>query len=82
MNHKFLSADAVHADEAGYRIEEGVLMDIEDRPTARKAYDEWTRYWAPSAEEKKAEEVAWAQRSGPVTIIRPAKADQKQGAAA
>lgn len=71
-NQKFLSIAADHADEAGYTIEDGVLIDIEERPTARKAYDEWTRYWAPSPVEKKAEELAWAQRSGPCITIRPA----------
>lgn len=69
---KYLTAEPVHSDEAGYVIEDGVLIDIEERPTARKAYDEWTRYWAPSPADKKAEELAWAQRSGPCVTIRPA----------
>lgn len=68
----FLTAEPVHQDEAGYTIEEGVLVDIEERPTARKAYDEWTRYWTPSPADKKAEELAWAARSGPCVTIRPA----------
>lgn len=67
---KFLTAAPVHEDEAGYSIEDGVIVDADERPTARKAYDEWTRYWAPSPEQKKAEEAAWAARSGPCITIK------------
>lgn len=70
MNHKFLTAETEHADEAGYTIEDGVVVDIDSRPNARKAYDEWTRYWVPSPTEKKIEEAQWAARSGPVIIIK------------
>lgn len=73
MNHKFLSPDATHADEAGYSIEDGIVVDIDSRPNARKVYDEWTRYWAKTPAEKQAEEAAWAARSGPVTIINPGR---------
>lgn len=75
MNHKFLTAEAIHPDEAGYTVEDGVILDDEDgtRPNARKVYDEWTRYWPKTSEEKKAEEAAWAAKSGPVTIIRKGK---------
>lgn len=67
---RYLSPEVEHPDESGYDIVDGVIVDIDARPNARKAYDEWTRYWAPSATEKKAEELAWAARSGPCVTIR------------
>lgn len=71
-NHKYLTAAPVHDDEAGYTIEDGVVVDATERPTRRKVYDEWTRYWSPSREDRLAEEAAWAARSGPVIIKRKA----------
>lgn len=67
-NHKYLADPLETADEAGYTIEDGVVLDFDSKPNARKAWDEWTRYWRPSAEDLRAEEAAWAARSGPVII--------------
>lgn len=74
---RYLDPTPTHADEAGYVIEDGIVVDIDSRPTARKAYDEWTRYWQPSQEDRMAEEAAWAAKSGPCVIIRPATAERK-----
>lgn len=74
---RYLDITPTHTDEAGYTIEEGVVIDSDSRPTARKAYDEWTRHWQPSQEDRKAEEATWAAKSGPCVIIRPATAERK-----
>jgi hypothetical protein len=73
--HKYLADPIDVASEApvDYRVEDGVLVDITERPTARKAYDDWTRYWQPSPEDRKAEEAAWAAKSGPCVIINPGR---------
>lgn len=63
-----LDISPTRADEAGYTIEDGVVVDIDSRPNARKVFDEFTRYWHPSAADRQAEEEAWAARSGPVII--------------
>lgn len=65
--YRHLTDDLNHSDEAGYRIEDGVIVDV----TERKA-DYYTKasryYYYPGREEKHAEELAWAARSGPVTV--------------
>lgn len=63
------SATPFHPDEAGYRIEDGIIQDFEPRRTARR-----TRHWTfqPQAA-LAAEEAAWAARSGPVHIIQPGR---------
>lgn len=69
---KYLTDPLVAGDEAGYTVEDGIVIDTETRQNMR-AYDEWTRYWRKTPAEKEAEEAAWAARSGPVTIIRKGK---------
>jgi hypothetical protein len=68
--HLYLADPLDVSDEAGYRIEEGVILDVEDRPTARRAYGEFTRYWQPSKEDRLAEEARWAALSGPCITIK------------
>lgn len=63
-------ADPLTSDEAGYTIEDGVLLDADSKPNARRAYDEFTRYWRRSAAELRAEEEAWAARSGPCVTLK------------
>jgi hypothetical protein len=70
---KTLDISPDRSDEAGYTIEDGIVVDIDSRPNARRAYDEWTRYWQPSAADRQAEEAAWAARSGPVYTIKEGK---------
>ena len=67
---RYLDSRANHADEAGYSIEEGVVIDPDTKPNARRAYDEFTRYWRRSPQELRAEEAAWAARSGPCVTLR------------
>lgn len=67
---KFLNAAPDREVEQNYTIEDGVVLDFDSKPNARKAYDEWTRYWTPSAADKAAEEAAWAARSGPCIVIK------------
>ena len=72
MKHwKYLNEDPTErVDDAGYRVEDGIVVHGEDRPTTRKAYDEFTRYWRKTKDELRAEEALWAARSGPVTVRR------------
>ena len=72
---KTLTADPTYTAEMPYEIDGGVNVDPLDntRPNARKAYDEWTRSWNLTPEQKKAEDEAWAARSGPVYIIKEGK---------
>lgn len=65
----FLTADALHHDEAGYRIEEGTYVEPVDHLTTRLTD---ARDVPPTAFERQVEEARWAARSGPVRIIRPA----------
>lgn len=58
-----------HWDEAGYHVEDGILVDADTKPN-HQAFDYWTRYWRPTSDELRAEEAAWAARSGPVTVRR------------
>lgn len=67
MNHKYVQPVAP-CDEAGYSIENGVIVDETERPNARKAYDDWTRFWRKTSAELRAEEAEWASRSGPVEV--------------
>jgi hypothetical protein len=73
-NHKFLTDAPVHDDEAGYTIEDGVVVESTERPNARKAYDEWTRFWPKTSADYRAEEAEWAARSGPCVTLRKASA--------
>lgn len=66
--HKYLTDPTTTADESGYRVEEGIVIDPTDDPSTCRAYDEWTRFWRRSKEDLRAEEAAWAARSGPVTV--------------
>ena len=70
---RYLTEDLNHPDEAGYAVEDGVVVDIDARPNARRAYDEWTRFWPRTKEDLAAEEAAWAARSGPCIIIKERK---------
>lgn len=67
---KYLNPNPVHPDEAGYVIEEGVVVDDTERPTRRRAYDEFTRFWPKTSADFRAEEETWAARSGPCVIIK------------
>lgn len=68
---RYLTGEPIHPDEAGYVVEEGVVLDAAtDSPNTRKAYDEFTRYWRRSSEDLRAEEAAWAARSGPCVTLR------------
>lgn len=69
--NKFLSPEPIHADEAGYTIEDGIVKDATEgvRPNTRM-FGEFTRWHQPTREEILAEEAAWAARSGPVIIKR------------
>lgn len=69
MTHYFKNLTTEqHTDEAGYRIEEGVIVEPADRREIRDYYAERSRYYYPGSEEKAAEEARWAARSGPVTV--------------
>ena len=70
MNHKFFTDRPDHVDEAGYTVEDGIVVDDTERPEAHKAYDYWSRAWTPSREQMRAEEAAWAARSGPCVTIK------------
>ena len=70
MYHKFFTDNPEHPDEAGYTVEDGIVVNDEDRPETHKAFDYWSRAWTPSREQMRAEEAAWAARSGPVVIKR------------
>lgn len=66
-----LSTSPVHPDEAGYRCEDGLIVDPADhaRPTSRRAYLTYEQQRA----QRLAEEDQWAARSGPVRIISPGR---------
>lgn len=55
------------ADEAGYRVEDGIVVDEAPRPTRRRTREEFVY---KTRLELEAEELAWAARSGPVTTRR------------
>jgi hypothetical protein len=72
--HKYLTDPIETADEAGYRVEEGIVLDPCSTPADdRRAYDEFTRYWRRTKDELRAEEESWAARSGPCVILKPAR---------
>lgn len=72
---RYLNADPAQApDEAGYDVVDGVVVDSTEahRPNTRR-FGEFTRWYQKTKDELAAEELAWAARSGPVRIIRPAR---------
>lgn len=59
---------ATRPDEAGYHIEDGIVVD--DTEVRVRDFDALTRYHYPSEMERRAEEARWAAKSGPVTVRR------------
>ena len=56
-------------DEAGYRVEDGIVVDpLSDLRTDSREYGNLTRWHEQTPFERRCEEVAWAALSGPVTI--------------
>jgi len=69
---RFATADPRLHPEQPYQIEDGIVLDsTEDKAVYA---DFWTRYWNVPKEVREAEDAEWASRSGPVRIIRPARA--------
>lgn len=67
---RYFSDSPLHPDEAGYTIEDGVIIDPAGEIKRGRAYDNITRALPPQAAklEAKIEEARWAARSGPVTV--------------
>lgn len=65
--HKYLTGDpSTVTDEAGYQIEDGIIVDPASDPNWSKPSRVADRYNRPTREQLLAEEAAWAARSGPV----------------
>jgi hypothetical protein len=54
------------------RVNNGVLDDGLEIDRTSRQWGEFTRWHKPSFIERMREEAAWARRSGPVRVIRPA----------
>ncbi len=68
----YLTEKPNHPDEAGYVIEDGVLVEPEPRVRLRDlwALADASPSFAKAMEE--VEEARWAARSGPSVVLRPA----------
>lgn len=73
MNHKYLTPEATHADEAGYVVDEGIVVDPASEPTRYHRQFSDLSVTPPSKEELLAEEARWAAQSGPCVIINPGR---------
>lgn len=79
-HHKFLHGEPLEcSDEAGYTVEDGIIVDDNETPEARKGYRLLARYEFDrprTVEEIRTEEARYAARNGPVTITRPVNTNQ------
>jgi hypothetical protein len=74
QHHLYLHGEPLEvSDEAGYRVEQGIIVDDNETPEARKGYRLLARYEFDrprTAEEVRTEEARYAARNGPVTVRR------------
>jgi hypothetical protein len=66
----FLSPDEAYHSDPGYAVQDGVVINRDDdtpKPTSRR-YQTSIRTYEQTKIERRAEEAAWAARSGPVYI--------------
>lgn len=73
MNHKFLSVAADHVDEAGYVVEDGIVVDPASEPTRYHRQFSDLSITPPTREDLLAEEARWAARSFPCVTINPGR---------
>lgn len=73
-HHKFLHGEPLECtDEAGYTVEDGIIVDDNETPEARRGYRLLARYEFDrprTAEEVRTEEARYAARNGPVTVTK------------
>jgi hypothetical protein len=73
VNHKYLSPAADHVDEAGYTVDEGIVVDPASEPTRYRRTFSDLSITPPSREELLAEEARWAARSFPCVTLNPGR---------
>jgi hypothetical protein len=70
---RYMTDAPTHADEAGYTVDEGIVLDPASEPTRYHRQFSDLSVTPPSKEELLAEEARWAALSGPCVIINPGR---------
>lgn len=68
---RYLKGDPIEDPQQDYDIDQGIVVDRVEKPTARRNWTAMSRYYRPTKADREAEEASWAARSGPVYVVRP-----------